>query len=173
MFRERGIDAVLLQHVLDNHFITFLENHNPGVKFRRIDSDLSELTEKGRADVAVETLFAGHEGVKTVDSAAFAAGGAPAVLVLSEESRRMREMAKMFGGMEGMEAMFPTELTLTLNSAHPLYARLGELASSNPDRAKLLAEHIYDLARMAQEPLGSEDLTRFIARSAEIMLDNN
>ena len=172
MFRANGIEAVLLQHVLDNHFITFLESKNPGVKFRRIDSDLSELekTVENASDAAqVEALFTGHPGVGTVKTSHLAAGGAPAVLVLSEESRRMQEMARMFGGMENVEAMFPEERTLVVNSAHPLYAKLASLAASNPERAKLLAEHVYDLARIAQQPLAASDMTAFIERSAQIM----
>lgn len=172
MFRANGIEAVLLQHVLDNHFVTFLEAKNPGVKFRRIDSDLSELekTPEDSADGAsVEALFAGHTDVKAVKTSHLAAGGAPAVLVLSEESRRMQEMARMFGGMENVESMFPEERTLVVNSAHPLYAKLASLAASDPERAKLLAEHVYDLARIAQQPLAAADMTAFIARSAQIM----
>lgn len=172
MFRANGIEAVLLQHVLDNHFVTFLEAKNPGVKFRRIDSDLSELekTPEDSADSArVEALFAGHTDVKAVKTSHLAAGGAPAVLVLSEESRRMQEMARMFGGMENVESMFPEERTLVVNSAHPLYAKLASLAASDPERAKLLAEHVYDLARIAQQPLAAADMTAFIARSAQIM----
>lgn len=172
MFRANGIEAVLLQHVLDNHFITFLEAKNPGVKFRRIDSDLSELEEQdgGNEDHArVEALFAGHADVKTVKTSHLAAGGAPAVLVLSEEGRRMQEMARMFGGMENVESMFPQERTLIINSAHPLYAKLASLADSDPERAKLLAEHVYDLARIAQQPLAAADMTAFIERSAKIM----
>ena len=172
MFRANGIEAVLLQHVLDNHFITFLETKNPGVKFRRIDSDLSELENTAETAVdaaAVEGLFAGHAGVKTVKTSHLAAGGAPAVLVLSEESRRMQEMARMFGGMDNIEAMFPEERTLVLNSAHPLYAKLASLSGTDPDRAKLLAEHIYDLARIAQQPLAAADMTAFLERSAKIM----
>ena len=172
MFREKGIEAVLLQHVLDNHFITFLEAKNPGVKFRRIDSDLSELEQADTEETGsanVEGLFAGHAGVKSVKTAGLSAGSPPAVLVLSEESRRMQEMAKMFGGMENMEAMFPEERTLVLNSAHPLYKTLASLAESDPDRAHLLAEHVYDLARIAQQPLAAADMTAFLARSAKIM----
>lgn len=172
MFRANGIEAVLLQHVLDNHFVTFLEAKNPGVKFRRIDSDLSELEkspENAADSASVEALFAGHTDVKAVKTSHLAAGGAPAVLVLSEESRRMQEMARMFGGMENVEAMFPEERTLVVNSAHPLYAKLASLAASDPERAKLLAEHVYDLARIAQQPLAAADMTAFIARSAQIM----
>ena len=94
---------------------------------------------------------------------------APAVLVLSEECRRMQEMAKMFGGMENVESMFPEERRLVINSAHPLYDRLAVLAAGEPEKAKLLADHVYDLARLAQQPLKAEDVTAFIERSAKIM----
>ncbi|MBE6936431.1 MAG: molecular chaperone HtpG [Ruminococcaceae bacterium] len=170
MFRANGIEAVLLQHVLDNHFITLLEHHNPGVKFRRIDSDLSELEkpDETAADAAVEALFSGF-AVKAVRTARLAEGGAPAVLVLSEENRRMQEMARMFGGMDEVARMFPEERALVINRAHPLYEKLSALSAQNDDRAALLAAQIYDLARLAQEPFAADDMTAFLERSAKIM----
>ena len=81
----------------------------------------------------------------------------------------MQDMARLFGGPEGMADMYKAEYTLVLNSAHPLYKKLGALASADADTAKLLAGQIYDLARLAQRPLESEDMTAFIARSAQIL----
>lgn len=81
----------------------------------------------------------------------------------------MQEMARMFGGMENVQSMFPEERTLVINSAHPLYAKLAALADADPERAQLLAGHIYDLARLAQQPLAAADMTAFIERSAKIM----
>lgn len=81
----------------------------------------------------------------------------------------MQEMARLFGGPEGMADMYKAEYTLVLNSAHPLYKKLAALESSDAETAKLLASQVYDLARIAQRPLESADMTAFIARSAQIM----
>ncbi len=172
MFRARGIEAVVLDRTLDNAFISMLEAKNSAVRFRRIDADVTDLkAENAEAEKNedVEKLFGEiAQGVK-VESAALAPDAAPAVLTLSEEGRRMQDMARLFGGPEGMADMYKAEYTLVLNSAHPLYKKLGALASADADTAKLLAGQIYDLARLAQRPLESEDMTAFIARSAQIL----
>ena len=93
----------------------------------------------------------------------------PAVLTLTEESRRMKDMYSMYAGMENMADMFKEEYTLVINSAHPLYEKLSGLAESDADTAKLLTEQIYDLARLAQKPLPAEEMTLFISRSTEIL----
>ena len=171
MFKARGIEAVILNHTLDNAFISMLESKNRAVRFLRIDADLSDLKDADGAekDEAVEKLFSGFTGEVKVETAALAQGAAPAVLTLSEEGRRMQEMAKLFGGPEGMADMYKTQYTLVLNSAHPLYKKLGALVSANDENAQLLAKQIYDLARIAQRPLEAQDMTDFIARSALIM----
>jgi len=170
MFRAAGIEAVILNHILDNHFITFLESKTPGVRFRRIDSDLSELeTQSDTHSEEVEALFREAADGVTVKTAALSAGSAPAVLILTEESRRMQEMARTFGGPENIKDMFPEVLTLTVNSAHPLYKKLESLAETDRDTAALYAAQIYDLARIAQKPLSAEDITRFIERSAKLL----
>ena len=170
MFRARGIEAVILNHSLDNAFISMLEAKNRAVRFRRIDADVSELvTEGGEANAAVEALFAAcADGVK-VESAALSADAAPAVLTLSEEGRRMQDMAKLFGGPEGMAEMYKAEYTLVLNRSHALYEKMAALADTDAETAGLLAAQVYDLARLAQRPLESGDMTAFIARSAKIL----
>ena len=75
----------------------------------------------------------------------------------------------MFGGMDNIAQMFPEERALVINSAHPLYAKLTALAASDAARAGLLAAQIYDLARLAQQPLTADDMTTFLNRSAQIM----
>jgi molecular chaperone HtpG len=172
MFAARGIEAVILNHSLDNAFISMLESKNRAVRFRRIDADISELKDQAAQagnDAALETLFGEIAGGIKVETAALGEAAAPAVLTLSEEGRRMQEMARLFGGPEGMADMYKAEYTLVLNSAHTLYQKLEALKDADADTAKLLAQQIYDLARLAQRPLESEDMTAFIARSAQIM----
>ena len=172
MFAARGIEAVILNHTLDNAFISMLESKNRAVRFRRIDADISDLKtgdQTAEDAQAMEKLFGGIAGGVKVETAALGEGAAPAVLTLSEEGRRMQEMARLFGGPEGMADMYKAEYTLVLNSAHPLYKKLAALESSDAETAKLLASQVYDLARIAQRPLESADMTAFIARSAQIM----
>ena len=171
MFKEKGLSAVILDHALDNHFITLLERKSENLRFRRIDSSLEDLTgEKSGAELDAEGLKAGFAGVApgvTVELAALSAGAAPAVMVLSEEGRRLQEMAKMFGQDPGM---FPSEKKLVINENHPLIGKLDKMLKAGKfgDAAEL-TEQVYDLARIAHEPLNAEDMMKFIARSVEIM----
>jgi len=171
MFKEKGLSAVILDHALDNHFITLLERKSENLRFRRIDSSLEDLTgEKSGAELDAEGLKAGFAGVApgvTVELAALSAGAAPAVMVLSEEGRRLQEMAKMFGQDPGM---FPSEKKLVINENHPLIGKLDKMLKAGKfgDAAEL-TEQVYDLARIAHEPLSAEDMTKFIARSVEIL----
>lgn len=172
MFAARGIEAVILNHTLDNAFISMLESKNRAVRFRRIDADISELkTDESVAEGAetLEKLFGEISGGMKVETAALGTDAAAAVLTLSEEGRRMQEMARLFGGPDGMADMYKAEYTLVLNSTHPLYKKLAALEGDDTDTAKLLASQVYDLARLAQHPLESGDMTAFIARSAQIM----
>ena len=171
MFRARGIEAVVLDRSLDGAFISMLESKNSAVRFRRIDADISDLKAESETEKneAVDKLFADLASGMKVDSAALAPDAAPAVLTLSEEGRRMQDMARLFGGPDGMADMYKAEYTLVVNRAHPLYKKLGALAESDADTAKLLAQQIYDLARLAQRPLESDDMTAFLARSAQIL----
>jgi len=173
MFRANNKSAVLLRHVLDNHFITMLESKNTNIHFKRIDSDLSELsadvTVSEETRTAVETLFGGIAGEMKLETRALTEGAAPAVLVLSEQSRRFKEMSRMYGTPE-MQDLFKEEFTLVINSANPVYSVLAEKAAAGSEDAALLAEQIFDLAQLAQRPLTAAELTKFIQRSQEILI---
>ena len=172
MFKSRGLDAVILDHVLDNHFITLLERKNEGLRFKRIDADLSELTakdEKPAVDAeAVKALFKDLTGDAEIAVESLLGDAPPAVLTLSEEGRRLQEMTRMFGG--GRDFDFPTQTRFVVNAAHPLVARLTALsAEGRTEDAARVAAQIYDLARLAHKPLTAEEMTAFIKRSAEIL----
>ena len=185
MFRANGIAAVVLNHMLDSHFISFLEYKlaEQNVRFKRIDSDLSDLVTEVDAEAnfeSVEALYREISGASetaeadkpkfVVTTAPLMGGAAPAVMTLSEESRRMEEMAKMMGGNNPYASMFAKEENLVINTAHPLTGTVAELlAAGRTDDAKLIARQVYDLARIAQKPLSADEMTEFIARSAEIL----
>ncbi|MGN1073543.1 MAG: molecular chaperone HtpG, partial [Eubacteriales bacterium] len=172
MFKNRGLEAVVLDHVLDNHFITLLERKNEGLRFKRIDADLSELSSKDEAPgidtEGAKALFKDLAGETEIDVQSLLGDAPPAVLTLSEEGRRLQEMTRMFGRSAGFD--FPTQEKLVVNAAHPLTAKLLSLKAEGRDGdASLLAAQIYDLARLAQKPLSADEMTAFLRRSAEIM----
>jgi len=173
MFRANGIAAVVLNHMLDSHFISFLEYKLQDVRFKRIDSDLTDLVEETETEAnfeSVEELFKEIAGSMVVNCASLMAGAAPAVVTLSEESRRMEEMARMMGGNNPYASMYPKQEGLVLNTAHPLIGTIAEmLAGGRAEDAKLVASQVFDLARIAQKPLSAEEMTEFIARSADIL----
>ncbi len=172
MFRANGISAVVLDHMLDSHFISLLEYKLQNVRFKRIDSELSDLTAESGENVQNENiseLFRDISSGMAVESANLLKGAAPAVVTLSEESRRFEEMSRMMGGA-AMPNMFPREEKLVLNLAHPLMATISALlADGRSDDARLVATHVYDLARIAQKPLSADEMTEFIARSVDIL----
>ena len=174
MFKEAGMDAVILTHNIDSPFVTQLEQRNEHVKFQRIDADLTEafkqgeasedevttLTEVFKAALEKETLDVKVEKLKNDNVAA--------MMTLSEESRRMQEMMKMYG-MAGMDpSMFGTDVTLVLNANHPLVQYV--LNNKEGEHTALFCKQLYDLALLSNKPLNPEEMTAFIQRSNEIMM---
>ena len=179
MFREEGIDAVILNHNIDEPFISHLEQKNDGVKFLRIDSDLNDsfkdeireddeefkntadsLTEIFRKALNNEKLDVKVEKLKNESISS--------MVTLSEESRRMQDMMKMYG-MAGMNPdMFGTNVTLVLNANNTLVKYILEHKES--DHTDMMCEQLYDLALISHKQLSPEEMTKFIARSNEIMM---
>ena len=175
LFKEAGKDAVILKHNIDAPYISHLEGINQEVQFRRIDADLTEeLREKGevgeevtntltdlfRTSLKKEKMEIRVEKLKNANVAA--------MITLSEESRRMQDMMKMYN-MYGMDpSMFGGQETLILNAAHPLTQYLAE--HKEDEKAPVICEQLYDLAMMSHKPLSPEEMTRFVQRSNEIMM---
>ena len=175
MFKEAGKEAVILTHNIDAPFISHLEQKDQTVQFKRIDADLTEelkgeeaadeetaktLTELFRKSLNKEKLEVKVENLK--DSSV------SAMMMLSEESRRMQDMMKMYN-MYGMDPnMFGGQETLVLNANHPLVKYLGE--NQDTENAALICQQLYDLAMISHKPLSPEDMTRFVQRSNEILM---
>ena len=174
MFKAEGMDAVILKHNIDSPFITQLEQRNENVKFQRIDADLTEafkqeaaaedevsaLTDIFRAALENDKLDVKVEKLKNESVAS--------MMTLSEESRRMQEMMKMYG-MPGMDpSMFGTDVTLVLNVNHPLVQYV--LTNKDGQHTALFCKQLYDLALLGNKPLNPEQMTAFIQRSNEIMM---
>ncbi len=181
LFKEHDLDAVLLTHAIDNPFISLLESKKEGVSFARIDADLNDHlkdvdslseSEKTEAVGKLETLFKDALGVESINLKleSMKSEELSAMVVLSEESRRMQDMMRMYG-MPGMDTnMFKTETTLILNSKHTLVKHLIENDQADSETKKLICEHLYDLAMLSHTSLSAEAMTKFISRSNQLML---
>ncbi len=181
LFKENDLDAIILNSTIDSHFISFLESNESEVKFNRIDSDLSETLKAAEADnnsenkefnADVENIFKrvlNNDKLK-ISIEALKTFEVPAMVLLSEQSRRMSEMSSMFGGMD-MKDMFPSEQTLVVNKNNILIKKLIELdkMEDKKEDVNLICQHIYDLAMISHKQLDAEAMSRFISRSNEIL----
>ena len=177
MFRAEGKNAVILKHNIDSPFVTHVERLNEKVHFQRIDADLTDdfketvseeemkettdaLTELFRKALNNEKLQVKVEKLKNEEVSS--------MVTLSEESRRMQEMMKMYG-MAGMDpSMFGGDETLVLNANNKLVQYV--LANKDAENTPMFCEQLYDLAMISHKPLAPEAMTKFIARSNQIMM---
>lgn len=182
MFKEHDMEAVILSSTIDGHFMQFLEMNEKDVKFQRIDSDISESmkdTENKNDESLVkemaeslEKLFKeslGNDNLK-VQVEPLKAVSVSGMILLSEQSRRMQEMTRMFGGMN-FAGMYGEEQTLVLNSNNSLIKSVLSLKDKEDKKedVKIICEHIYDLALMSHKQLEPEAMTKFIERSNTIL----
>ncbi len=180
MFKKEGLDAVILSHNIDSPFITQMEQKNEHIKFQRIDAD---LTDHFKEDVSEEEKEAFKEKTDSLVEIFRKALGndklevkvekmkdenVASMITLSEESRRMQEMMKMYG-MSGMDpSMFGTNATLILNANHPLVEYV--VAHKDGENTEMFCHQLYDLEMLAHKPLRPEEMTEFVKRSNEIMM---
>jgi Molecular chaperone, HSP90 family len=180
MFKAEGMDAVILSHNIDSAFINQLEQKNDNIKFERIDGDLTdkfkeevseeekESFEKSIEEVAEIFKKALEKEQLTVKLEKLKQDGVASMMTVSEESRRMQDMMKMYS-MQGMDpSMFGTEGTLVLNANHALVKYV--LENKEGDNVTLICKQLYDLAMLGNKPLTPEEMTKFVARSNEIMI---
>lgn len=177
MFKDAGIDAVILKHSIDQPFITHLEQKNENVKFLSIDSDLSETFKEetseedlSKAGEKLAEVFkkALNNDKLTIKAEKLVDKNISSMITVNEESKRMADMMKMYAS-SGMDmSMFgETGETLVLN----LNNELVKYVLDNPqsDNVTMICEQLYDLAKLSHEPLKPEQMTAFIARSNEIL----
>ena len=177
LFREQGMDAVILDHNIDSSFITQLERRNDKYKFMRVDADVTgTLTEDASADElkdATETLKevfskALNNDKLTIQVQKLKNADTPSIITLSEEGRRMQDMMKMYA-MGGMDpSMFGGDYTLTLNYNNALVQYI--LNNKESEHVPVFCEQLYDLAMISNQPLAPEAMTKFMKRSNDIML---
>ena len=180
MFKAAKMDAVMLTDRIDHPFISQLEAKNEGIHFARIDADLTDAFKAKTSKKTQEELNAQAEKVEKLVQKALKNDKikvkieklknkkVSSVLTVSEESRRMQDMMKMYGG--GMDmSMFGAEgETLVLNANHPLVTYITE--HEDDANTQMICEQLYDLAKLQNAPLSPEAMTKFVARSNDIML---
>ena len=180
MFKAAKMDAVMLTDRIDQPFISQLEAKNEGIHFARIDADLTDAFKTKTSKKTQEELNAQAEKVEKLVQKALKNDKikvkieklknkkVSSVLTVSEESRRMQDMMKMYGG--GMDmSMFGAEgETLVLNANHPLVTYITE--HEDDANTQMICEQLYDLAKLQNAPLSPEAMTKFVARSNDIML---
>ncbi len=179
LFKEQGLNAVLLDSPIDNAFIQFLENYSTDVKFYRIDSHIADSVktdEKGLDKTErkiLQTVFkrALEDKNVKIEVESLKADSVPAIMLLAEESRRMKDLSRQlgvdFGAMPEAE-----EQTLVVNDNNALMRLLPSLNANEDNKAdiELICRQVYDLAMLGHEPLEPEEMTEFIDRSNELLL---
>ncbi|MBR2175680.1 MAG: molecular chaperone HtpG [Clostridia bacterium] len=174
IFKDNGIDAVILEHNIDTHFVTFLEYKESDIKFVRIDSEVGEalasdsnsseneaepekLIEIFKDALSSDKLEIKVQPLKSTDT--------PAIITINEYQRRINDMNKLYGDMFGANNDKAQE-TLIINSSNETVRKLPEY---DHDKQSLLCRHIYDLAVISQRRLSADELQGFIARSVQVM----
>jgi len=181
MFKAAKMDAVILTHNIDQHFISQLEYKNEGVKFLRIDSDVTDALKSKTSKKVKEELEAQAEAIGalmkkalkketlTVKVEKLKNKKISSMITLSEEARRMQDMMKMYSapGMN-MPGMGGEGETLILNANHPLVQYITE--HEDGENTQMICEQLYDLAKLQHAPLEAEAMAKFVARTNDIMM---
>ncbi len=180
MFKDANMDAVILTHNIDQPFISQLEAKNEGIRFKRIDADLTDSFKTETSEEAAKELEKQTEEIGKIMKGALKKENLAvkveklkdekisSMITVSEESRRMQDMMKMYA-MNGMDMGFGKEgETLVLNANHPLVQYV--LEHKDGSNVTMICEQLYDLALLQNAPLSPEAMTKFIARSNEIMM---
>ena len=179
LFKSQGQDAVILSHNIDSAFITQLEQRNPTIRFQRIDADVTEHVKEEVAEEDKEAfkkvsdslieIFRKELGNDKLDVKIekLKDDNVASMITLSEQSRRMQEMMKMYG-MAGMGMDMGGESTLILNANHPLVTYVVE--HKDGENTNIICKQLYDLAMLAHKPLNPDEMTAFVKRSNEIMM---
>ncbi len=180
LFEAEGIRVAVLDKLIDSQFVQMYESYvgsgENAVKFQRIDADVAAALKKDGDVTESEALTALYRKVSGNDKleiryTALKDESVPAMLTVSEQSRRMEEMMKMYamqGGMEGMPA-YPVEYTLTVNTASGLTKRLIDLCDTDTIKAELVAAQVYRLCLLSQRRLTAEELTSFLSGSFDLL----
>ena len=180
MFKSRKMEAFVMKHNIDVPFMQQLESKNEGVKFQRIDADLTDAFQSKTSKKAQEELDAQATELEkkmrkalkndklNIKLQKLKDKKVSSILTVSEDSRRMQDMMRMYA-MNGLDmgGLGAEGQTLVLNANHPLVQKVMEGKGGNNE---LICEQLYDLAKIQNAPLTAEEMTAFIKRSNEIMM---
>ncbi len=180
MFKENNLDAVILNTMIDSHFISFMEAENKDVKFMRVDAEITGNMKSGEGEENKELLeklekifkeATGNEELK-LKAEGLKNEATPAVILLSEEARRFKEMSRSFGGSFNSADLFPNEETLLVNSNNTMIQRIATLygEDNRKEDALFAASHVYDLALLNHRQLEPETMVKFIERSNALLM---
>ena len=180
MFRKAKMDAVVLTHQIDLPFINQLESKNEGVKFKRIDEDFGDALKAKTSAKAAEEMKAQEEELGklfkkitkkenvTVKLEKLKNKDISSMITVSEESRRMQDMMKMYSMGGDMGGFGKEGQTLVLNANNKLVQYV--LEHKEGENVNIICEQLYDLAMIQHAPLEPEAMTKFVARTNKIML---
>ena len=174
LFEAEGIKVAYFDKQFEVQFLSMLEQYMEGVKFVRVDADvasalktegevkenadLTELFKEASGNSELKVKFENLKSAKT-----------PALLNISEESRRLEEMMRMYSGNAAMPKGMATEETLVVNSASSLVKKLESFVGADKDNAMKMASYIYKLAVLAQRKLTAEEMTSFLEDSFALL----
>ncbi|MCC8098222.1 MAG: molecular chaperone HtpG, partial [Eubacterium sp.] len=172
MFKENGLEAVVLANQIDVPFVNYMEMYNEGVKFMRIDSDINDVIKSGEVEKetaeTIKKLFKDSLGKEslTVKAENLKADGVSAIIELSEQSRRMEEMSRLYGFGGGN---MPMAETLVVNAKNGVIKQILTMGDDKKEDRDLIIKQVYDLAAMSHRALSADELTAFVERSNKIL----
>jgi len=172
LFVNEGKDVVIMDTLIDNNFMSFMEYSakDDRIRFLRVDAGTDGLTEDTQTDeVSVKKLSELFKAVTDdsdleVELVTLKSDELPAMITVEEQMRRFSEMSRQWGNGTQM----PEKRTLTLNKKHALVAYLND-KDAEDETARMIAEQIVDLAEMARKPLVAERMVAFLKRSTKIL----
>lgn len=170
LFEKEGIDIVLLDRVLDTQFISLLEAKVEGLRFARVDAEVADAMKNGdtKAMPEVAEIFKSVAGEHTeIEFQTLKEAEIPAVLTVSEESRRMEDMMKMYG--MNQNGAFPQSAKLILNPDNALVKKIDEMRNTDAERAERIARQVYALSLLSQRKLSAEELNAFLTDSYSLL----
>ncbi len=170
MYESEGIKVALMERTIDTQFATIAEQYMEGIKFFRVDAELDSLKSEGEAieSEKLKELFAAVAGEKTeIKFEMLKDEGTPAILSITEESRRMEEMMKLYGMDSGA---YPVDTRLVLNTASPLLTKLEQTAETDGALAQDMASYIYKLAMLSQKKFSAEEMQEFTRAGFDLLM---
>lgn len=182
LHKSQGLSVIVLDNWIDSHFISYLEQEYPEVRFQRVDAELDDslvdkaaelidpVTNKTRSELLVD-LFKqalGKEKLQ-IKAEALKSEAVPAMILMSETIRRIQEMSAV--AMQQVPTGFLEDHTLVLNTTHPLIQNVQNMANSgrDPELIRLLCNQIYELALVTQKSFDANTISSFVIRSNEIL----